>query len=67
MECHAVFLVMKDLAAVLAFQNVMANVNTVKLDAILVMMYIVGHVDYLIVAAAAKLAMDTHVKEINNY
>ena len=66
-ECHVVLLVMKGLAAVVAFQNVMANVNTVKLDAILVMMYIVGHVHYLIVVAVAKQAMDIHVKELNNY
>ena len=68
-ECHVVLVVMKGLAAVVAFQNVMANVNTVKLDAILVMMYIVGHVVFLqlILEAVAKQAMDIHVKELNNY
>ena len=67
--CHVVLLVMKGLAAVVAFQNVMANVNTVKLDAILVMMYIVGHVVFLqlTLEVAVKLAMDTHAKELNNY
>ena len=68
-ECHVALLVMKGLAAVVAFQNVMANVNTVKLDAILVMMYIVGHAVFLqlILEVAAKLAMDTHANELNNY
>ena len=65
-ECHVILLAMKILVLAVALQNAMAYANTVWLDAMIVMMYTVG-VIYLLVVAAAKLAMDTHVKDLNNH
>ena len=46
----------------------MANASTAKLDAILVMMYIVGHALFLrlTLVAVVKLVMGMHAKELNN-